>query len=429
VRPDGGNGALRRELSPLAAVGVGLGSILGAGVFVALGLVAGQAGPWALPAIAIAAAIACCNGLSSAQLAAVHPVSGGTYAYGYRFLTPSLGFAAGWLFLVAKSASCAASALAMGGLVAWGVGRPGEGEVMVLVALGSLCLVVAAALAGVRRSAQINLVLVAVTIAALLALIATAAPAAARGMAATPWSGYGVGDVLGAAALAFVAFTGYGRIATMGEEVREPARTIPRAVVATIALALTLYLATAASALGVLGPAAYAAAAATEAAPLLAVTRALDAPLVGLFVAVGAASALLAVQLNLVLGLSRVVLAAAREHDLPPGLARVRGGVPGRAGLVVAAAAAALVLVGSVPFAWSLSAAAVLVYYGLTNAAALRVADGRFVPRWVSVAGLAGCVLVVVFLDVAALVVAAAVLGGGFASRRLVVLWLRRAVP
>ena len=86
---------LRRELGLGGATMLGLGSMVGTGVFVSIGIAAGAAGPATIVAIALAAAVATCNALSSAQLAASHPMSGGTYEYGYRYLTPSLGFTAG----------------------------------------------------------------------------------------------------------------------------------------------------------------------------------------------------------------------------------------------------------------------------------------------------------------------------------------------
>ena len=98
---------LRREIGVFGAMMMGMGSIVGTGVFVSIGIAAESAGPGVLLAIALASGVAVCNGLSSAQLAANHPVSGGTYEYGYCWLSPRWGFVAGWMFLCAKSASAA----------------------------------------------------------------------------------------------------------------------------------------------------------------------------------------------------------------------------------------------------------------------------------------------------------------------------------
>lgn len=415
--------ALRREIPLSGAVGVGLGSIVGTGAFVTLGLGAALAGPWLLLSIAIAGALAMCNGLGSAQLAAVHPVSGGTYAYGIRFLHPIAGFTAGWVFLVAKTASAATAALAFGGLVAWVGGKPGDHTTMVLGGLGSLLLVGAAALAGIQRSTRFNLTLVVITLFALASMVAIAAPEALRGWHGLSWArvgerAIGAPAVLHAAALAFVAFAGFARIATLGEEVHEPRTTIPRAIGLTIAAAVVLYALVAFTGLGVLGPAGYGRHATADGAPLLAVAHAVGAPALALVLGVGAASALLAVQLNLVMGLARVALAAGREGDLPAALARVGpGGVPIVATVSVLLTIGLIVALGRVPGAWSLSAAAVLVYYAITNLAAMRVAEGRFIARWVHALGLAGCCSLAVFIDVRTLLLTAALIGIGLAAR------------
>nr|MBP9225705.1 amino acid permease [Verrucomicrobiales bacterium] len=106
---------LQPRLGVFGAMMMGLGSIVGTGVFVSIGIAAGIAGPSVILAVALAALVAICNGLSSAQLAANHPVSGGTYEYGYQYLNSWLGFTAGWMFLLAKSASAATAALGFSG--------------------------------------------------------------------------------------------------------------------------------------------------------------------------------------------------------------------------------------------------------------------------------------------------------------------------
>ncbi|MEM1060911.1 MAG: amino acid permease, partial [Planctomycetota bacterium] len=106
-------GELKRELGLWGAVLLGLGSILGTGAFVTVPMIGFAAGPAALPAVLIAGLLAGCNGLSSARLAGRHPVSGGTYEYGHLTLNAMTGFAAGAMFLAAKSASCATAALGL----------------------------------------------------------------------------------------------------------------------------------------------------------------------------------------------------------------------------------------------------------------------------------------------------------------------------
>lgn len=415
---------LRRDLGLLGAVGLGLGSILGTGVFVALALAAGVAGA-ALPVAVVAGALlATANGLSSAQLAAVHPVAGGTYAYGRRFLSPLAGFVAGVTFLAAKSASAATAALGVAGYLVLATGLP-EGlrtPGAIVLALGLTALVDL----GVRRSSAVNLVLVAVTLAALglYVVIGTPDALAGTGVAAPP-DGAATADGGGtplpalayATALAFVAYTGYGRVATLGEEVRNPRRTIPRAVAVTLGVSAAVYLAVAWVSVRAVGPAAMASAAEGAAAPLAVLAEGFGGPLAAALVATGAVTAMAGVLLNLVLGLSRVAFAMGRDGEAPAVLARLDAGgsTPRVAVWATGAVVAALAATGDVRLTWSFSALTVLLYYALANASALRVGDAeRFVPRWVSWAGLAGCVSLAAFVPAgtwgaAALVVAAAV--------------------
>jgi APA family basic amino acid/polyamine antiporter len=200
----------------------------------------------------------------------------------------------------------------------------------------------------------------------------------------------------------FVAFTGYGRIATLGEEVREPARTIPRAIVITLLATMALYALVIAVALGAVGAGTLAAATRASAAPLEAVAERLPWPQVRYLVALGAITALLGVLLNLVLGLSRVVLAMARRGDLPPALAHVdeRHASPRRAVGATGLAVTVILLLGSIRTTWSFSAFTVLLYYAITNLAALHLpAEQRRYPRWVSVLGLLACLGLAFWVD------------------------------
>jgi len=417
--PEPGEGGLLRLIGLPGAVAMGLGSIVGTGLFVSLGIAAGVAGSALLVALPLAALLALFNGLSSAQLAAAHPVSGGTYAYGTRFLSPGFGFAAGALFLLAKSASAATAALGLAGYLLLGLGA-GDGPVQrVALAAGAVVLLTALTAGGIRRSNRVNMGIVGVTLAVFLLFV---------GAGAVRWSGWflelatsrdpgslvsagasvvgrwfrdavvapGLGPLLHATALLFVAYTGYGRIATLGEEVRDPARTIPRAIWITLGTVTLLYLGVAATALFTLGAEDFARETARTAAPLQAVAQVLAVPGLVLGVSVAAVTAMLGVLLNLILGLSRVALAMGRQGDLPGAVGTVHSssGSPRLAVWLTGAVILGLVLVGDVRTTWSFSAFTVLLYYGITNLAALRLpAELRRYPRWVPVAGLLGCLL------------------------------------
>jgi APA family basic amino acid/polyamine antiporter len=308
--------------------------------------------------------------MSSAFLAGRFPIAGGTYEYGYQALNPWLGFSAGWLFLMAKTASAATAALG----VALYLGI--EGPVVPIVAVAA---VTAMVLAGLRRSAWLNALLVAVSATA-IAWFAASSLLGDGGLESPP-SDWSPGELAAAVAFLFVAYTGYGRIATLGEEVKEPEVIIPRAVVITLAIAAALYL------LVEIGGRAHGGA-----------FWGGDAGIVeagGSVVAIGAIAAMLGVLLNLILGLSRVWLAMGRRGDMPSGLATLDArSEPVSAILLSAALVAALTLIGDIGLAWSFSAMTVLLYYGLTNLAALAV-DRKRPTAWL---GLASCLFLSFFV-------------------------------
>jgi APA family basic amino acid/polyamine antiporter len=422
---------LRRELGTFGAVMMGLGSIVGTGVFVSIGVAAGITGPSVVLAIAIGAAVATFNGLSSAQLAAAHPVSGGTYEYGYRFLGPRLGFTAGWTFLLAKSASAATAALGFAGyaLGAFGIEARAPLVPLALLLVAALTGVV---LAGIRRSNATNVAIVAVTLASLTFFVLAGLPTLLErgGAAFTPFfdpepGRGGISALLYASALMFVAYTGYGRIATLGEEVRAPEVTIPRAIVAALLVVAALYAAVAVVGVGTAGTAALADVGART-APLEAAAAGFGVPGAPQVLAVGAVTAMVGVLLNLILGLSRVLLAMGRRGDVPRLFARVNdaGTTPVPAVLAVGVLIAGLALLGDVRTTWSFSAFTVLIYYAITNLAALRLpAEARRWPRWVSVAGLTSCLALAFFVEPAIWGVGLALLATGLvwhtARRRL----------
>ena len=392
---------LRRELGPVSATLLGLGSILGTGVFVSLGLAAGVAGSWLLPAIAVAAAVATCNALSSAQLAAAYPRSGGTYEYGYELLHPLAGFTAGWMFLSAKSASAAAAAL---GFAAYASSLFDDSSMAAWLAPVAVVALTALVAGGLRRTNLANAIVVFVTVAALLAFTGAGAPQAFdRSLIdLSPEQRPPLASFLEACALCFVAYTGYGRVATLGEEVKDPRRTIPVAIIATLVVSALLYLSVAAVAVGAVGDAAFHAATQSSSAPLEVVARDFALPGLVPIIALGAVTAMIGVLLNLLLGLSRVLLAMGRRHDMPHFVTKVHAerSTPYAAVVTIGVIVLIMALTASVAHAWSFSAFTVLVYYSLTNLAALRLApEHRLYPRWISVVGLIGCAGLAFFVE------------------------------
>ncbi|HZN17303.1 MAG TPA: APC family permease [Micromonosporaceae bacterium] len=413
---------LERRLGVRDAVVVGLGSMLGAGVFVVFApatTAAGGAGM--LVALVLAGLVAFCNATSSARLAARYPESGGAYVYGRERLGDLAGFLAGWAFVAGKTASCAAMALTIGAYL-W----PGQAR---LVALAAVVAVTAVNLRGVEKTARATRWLVVVTLLVLAGVVATGLAAGSPDLAElTRLDGYrldgyrldgggvggGVKGVLAAAGLLFFAFAGYARVATLGEEVRDPQRTIPRAIPLALALVLVTYLMVGAVCLAVLG----AEALAGSAAPLADVVRAAGLPQLAWAVRVGAGVAVTGVLLALLAGVARTTLAMARRRDLPGPLAAVhpRHRVPHRAELAVAVAVVGLVSLGDVVAAIGFSSCTVLVYYAVANASALTLGPepGRRVPvRVVAAVGLVGCVGLALTLPVRSVLAGLAVLAVG----------------
>jgi APA family basic amino acid/polyamine antiporter len=395
--PDGP--ALQRRLGTFDAVTIGLGSMVGAGIFAALAPAAAAAGSGLLIGLAVAAVVAYCNARSSARLAALYPQSGGTYVYGRERLSEFWGYTAGWSFIVGKTASCAAMALTVGYYV-WP-------DFAHAVAVAAVVALTAVNYAGIQKSAMLTRVIVALVLAVLAAVVVVV-----LGFGAVDGSRLAFGDdisargVLQSAGLLFFAFAGYARIATLGEEVRDPARTIPRAIPIALGIALLVYAVVAVTVLAELGSAALA----STPAPLADAVRAAGLPGMEPVVRGGAAVAALGSLLALILGVSRTTLAMARDRHLPHALAAVhpRFKSPHRAelvvGLVVAAVAALVDVRGAIGF----SSFAVLLYYAVANASAFTL--GR---RLIPTLGFIGCLVLAFLLPISSVLIGAGVVAVG----------------
>lgn len=405
---------LRRSLGVGDAVVIGLSSMIGAGIFAALAPAARAAGAGLLIGLAAAGVIAYCNASSSARLAALYPASGGTYVYGRERLGEFWGYLAGWGFVVGKTASCAAMALTVG-TYAW----PAHAHIVAVMSVLALTVV---NYFGVQKSTWLARSIVATVLLVLMAVIIAAFGSVPPDFVAnlTTLQGISAGGVLQSAGLLFFAFAGYARIATLGEEVRDPARTIPRAILVALAVTLAVYAAVAVAVLAVLGPRRVAA----TATPLVDAVRVAGAGWLVPIVAVGAVLAALGSLLSLLLGVSRTALAMARDRHLPHQLDAVhpRFAVPHRAeiavGVVAAALAAAVDLRGAIGF----SSFAVLAYYAIANASAFTLRPGEgALPKVIPVLGALGCVVVAFALPATSVIAGTAFLAVG-----ALVFWVRR---
>ncbi len=409
---------LQRSIRTPGAIMMGLGSIVGTGIFVSIAIATQISGNGIILAIVIAAMLATLNGLSSAQLAAAHPVSGGTYEYGYRFLGSYFGFSAGWMFMIAKSASAATAVLGCVGYLFYAFNVGASQTALVLTGLAVLFLMTILVSGGIRRSNTANKVIVRITLIGLALLVA--AGLFVNGLPVEPiqfaLTDTSASTILYGAALMFVAYTGYGRIATLGEEVAEPRKTIPKAIILTMVVIVILYLLVALTAISIMGAEAFGQTVDGEAAPLMVATQVLSLPIIGPVVTIAAITAMLGVLLNLILGLSRVLLGMARRKDVPGLLSRINPQTksPVASVLVTSAIIAALVISGDVVFTWSFSAFTVLIYYSITNLSALMMPDDlRLYPRIVPLIGLFGCLFLAFWIEPKIWISGLALLGVG----------------
>lgn len=402
---------LLRVLNLKDAVAVGLGAIIGAGIFVVTGVAAGVSGPAFLIGLIIAGVIAAFNGLSSAQLAAVYPHSGGTYEYGYRLLNPAFGFSAGWMFLLSKLSAAGVVAIGFGSYFyqLFPVAPP------VFISLAAVIFLTAANYFGIKKAGMLNLVIVSLTLFSLIYLVFSGIPFINK-LNFEPFAPFGIQGIAESAAILFFAFTGYARIATLAEEVKAPEKTIPRAVIITIITAIFLYAAVSVVAIGVIG---------TERmsgskSPLQVVAGSLSAPLINVIITIGAATAMLGVLLSQILGISRMMLAMGRRNDLPPVFQKIhaRYRVP-HIGIIFTGLIILLVtLAGNFEFIVRTATFTILLYYSITNISALKQPEseqiyGKIIP----VSGLLGCLAMSVSLPIKVILSGIALLIIGFLLR------------
>jgi basic amino acid/polyamine antiporter, APA family len=406
---------LARKLGVGDAVVIGLGAMIGAGIFAALGPAAQAAGSGLLFGLLVAALVAYCNATSSAALASLYPESGGTYVYARKRLNAFWGFLAGWGFVVGKLASCAAMALTFAWYAAPALARP--------LAFAAVVAMTAVNYFGVTKTAAATRVIVAVVLGCLVLVVFAAAFGGQAELArAKPTTTGGVHGILQAAGFLFFAFAGYARIATLGEEVADPARTIPRAIPLALGITLFVYAAVAVTALLAVG----AEGLARAPAPLVAAMAGGRWSALAPAVRIGATVASLGVLLSLLAGVSRTAFAMAGNGDLPKLLASVhpRYRIPDHAELLVGAIVAIVVLLVDIRGAIGFSSFAVLVYYAIANASALTLRrDESRPPRAIAAGGLAGCALLAFSLPLSSVLA-----GGGLLAVGAAVYAIRRSL-
>ncbi|KRH95813.1 MULTISPECIES: APC family permease [Cylindrospermopsis] len=382
---------LKRELSWLSAAIMGLASVVGAGIFVSIGVVAEISGSTAIAALVVAGILGACNSVNLAQLAVSHPVSGGIYEYGYKYLTPWLGFTGGWIYLLSKTAVAATAALGFSGYLLNNIGLADAG-ILIPVAEIAVVIITLIVFGGMRSSQISTIVVVLITMASLLGLITAGLFFCfSHGWGKLTFSGInsyqGATSFLQSVALMFVSYNGAARISMVSEEIVDPKKSIPRAIIFTVVTTMVLYIGVSLVSLGSIGAESFAAATRTNAAPLKAVADSFGIPLVSNLLALGAITSMLSILLTTVLGVSRLLLAMGRRGDMPKLFAKLNtaGTTPEFAVIFVGIAIAVLVLIGDVRVTWSFGTFGALYRSFITSLSALQIGDQeRLYPKWIS---------------------------------------------
>ncbi len=384
---------LARRLGTLDAVVIGLGSMIGAGIFVAAGPAANAAGSGIIAGVLIAGVIAFLNAMTMAQLAAVYPESGGTYIYGRKLLGHYWGFMAGWGFVIGKLASCTAMALSFAYYTSAAYPKAlAAGSVIFLTLVNSF---------GVKKTATLTKVLVTLVIFSLIvAVFATLFGGSAHFARLGGWTDRGgVSGILQAAGMMFFAFAGYARVATLGEEIINPRKTIPRAMIISLSITLLIYIIVITAVVMSMEMSLLV----TSKAPVALAIESGSLNFLSPIVKVGACFASLSVLLSLLAGISRTIFAMAVNSDLPKKLGSIHPTykIPHHAEITVGLIVATIVLFADIRSAIGFSSFAILIYYAIANASAwmLPVTE-RIWPRWTSGLGLVVCLIIALSLPI-----------------------------
>lgn len=341
-----GSRALRRTLTWPHLVALGVGAIVGTGIYTLIGIGAGKAGPAVIVSFAIAGLVCACAALAYAELATMMPAAGSAYSYSYVALNEPVAWVVGWSLVLEYTVVCAAVAVgwsgyAVGFLNGWGVTIPHEfaagphaGGIINLPAI-LITMAVAGLLAlGTRESAFVNTLLVLLKMSALALFIVLAVPAFDPANL-EPFAPYGWGSeevggntvgVMAGAALIFFAFYGFDAVSTAAEETKDPARDLTIGIIGSMLICTVVYMAVAAAAIGAMPVAAFSA----SGEPLAHVLRSLGWPGAAQLIGAGAIVAMPTVLLAFMYGQSRIFFAIARDGLLPERLAHVnaRTGTP-----------------------------------------------------------------------------------------------------
>ncbi len=383
---------LRREIGLFGATALGIGAIIGSGIFIVTGIVAGVAGPAMIFSVLIAGFIAIFSALSVSELGAYLPEEGGTYAYAQKLISPFAGFLAGWIWIFSNIFVGAAVSL---GFAHYFVTIFPAVPVKLIAAV--ICLLfIAINYIGLRESVLFNNTLVTLKVLILLFFVAFGLGFFKPGNF-VPLSPEGPVGVLSGAALIFFAYTGFARVTIMAEEIKNPEDTIPRSIYLALGISTILYLLVSMVAIGLSG----APALAQSGSPLADAIRSTGSSGAVLVISLGAMAATASVLLTTIMGISRIVFSMGRSQDLPPLLNRIhpRFRTPHYAIAITGACMIAALVLADLTLVVAVSTFAMLVYYLIANIAALKLPpDHRRYPSWVPPLGALSCIGLIAFL-------------------------------
>jgi APA family basic amino acid/polyamine antiporter len=383
--------ALKRSLSLLDATAVSVGAIIGGGIFVVTGIVAGLAGSALLVSMVVAAVIAFFTALSFAELAAWQPVEGSVYEYARQMISPFSGFLAGWMWIISNTFTGAAVSLGFAYYLTAAFPDLPAKAVAVVICLAFTAL----NFFGARKSARLNTFLVSAKLLILLFFVVFGA-LNVKTANFTPFEPFDQGVLYGAYFI-FFAYTGFGRAAVVAEEVKDAKRNVPRALLLSLAVSTIIYVLVGLVAVGLVGSSSLAG----SNSPLAEAINATGNPIAVQVVAIGGLLATASVLLTAILGVSRMAYSMARRKDLPAVLAKLNPKfcTPSYSIWAVGFFMVLLVLFFDLTGVVSVSTFGALFYYAFTNAAALKLkTDKRRYNRLVPIVGLGTCVLLLVLI-------------------------------
>jgi APA family basic amino acid/polyamine antiporter len=381
---------LKRSIGLWSAVAINVGAIVGGGIFVVTGIVAGYAGSAFIIAMVVAGLIAFITAMNLARLTAWHPVEGGVYEYGRQLVAPYVGFLGGWMWLVSNTFTGATVALGFAHYLAGAFPN-----LPVNIVAAGMCLVfMGLNLVGAQESASINNVLVGVKLFVLgfFVVFGLLYVDPTNFIPFVPFSS----GVLYAVFFIFFAYGGFARVTVIAEEIKDAKRNVPRAILLSLGISMVIYVCVGLVAVGLLG----AKGLSGSVSPLSTAMEATGVMWAVPVIAIGGLVATASVLLTNIFGVSRMAYSMARRGDLPSVLARLQGKrfTPYYAIIVSGLLMAGLVLFVDLTRVIAVSTFALVFTYCITNISAYKLGNGNRRFRGLALLGLMTCLMLLGFV-------------------------------